>query len=669
MARVLFKTILMGDKSAGGGSTITQQLAKNLFSRKDYGIVSLPVNKVREHIIALRLEKVYTKEEILSLYVNTVSFGENTYGLSTASKRFFDKHPATLTVEEAAMLIGMLKGPSLYNPRTNHDNSIQRRNTVISQMAKYGHLNEQQIDSIQSIPIKLNYQTYTGHSGLAPYFREFLRQKLRGILDEIESNTRENYNLYTSGLKIYTTIDSRLQSYAETSIRRHMAKLQKLFHKSWNNDFPWQKDEQLIKFIMNKSSHYQLLKQDGVADDHIAEEFEKPINMNVFSWDGIKNNKMSRLDSIRYYLNFLHAGLFAMSPENGHVFAWVGGIDFKHFKYDHVVSERQAGSVFKPVVYATALENGFTPCQFVSNDTAVFTSYNNWQPRNSDRQYGGYYSLKGALTNSVNTVAARLIMQTGIENVVQTATNLGIEGEFNYVPSLALGTQEVSLLEMVRAYTAFANHGQIVEPVYIQRIEDNEGNIIFKNDGVTYGKRAFGPETSEKLLQMMRFVISQGTGVRIRTQFDVKGDLAGKTGTTQNQSDGWFIGLTPKIAVGAWVGGEYPMVRFPNLTYGQGAATALPLVGQLLEKAYDHPEFSSWENEFFRFQHIEDFADVFGCPDYQEELRERKLDPIFKLFKRDDEKEPVKDIISSIKNIFGNDKKDEDKKEERKRRR
>lgn len=657
LVRVFFKTILMRDESSGGGSTITQQLAKNLFPRKNYGVLSLPVNKVREHIVAVRLEKVYTKEEILSLYVNTVSFGEDTYGLTTASKRFFDKHPTTLKVEEAAMLIGMLKGPSYYNPRTNYDNSINRRNIVLGQMEKYGFLTDLPIDSIKELPIALKYQVYSGHSGLAPYYREFLRQHLKKLLNEIEAETGEKYDLYTGGLKVYTTIDSRLQSYAESSMKEHMAKLQELFSRSWKNDFPWQKDVDFLKFVTEQSGYYKLLKNSGISEEAIHEKLNSQVDMDVFSWDGVQHKKMSQLDSIRYYLNYLHAGFLAMSPENGFIQAWVGGIDFKHFKYDHVLSERQAGSVFKPIVYATALDNGFTPCQFVSNDTVIFASYDNWQPRNSDRKYGGYYSLRGALTNSVNTVAARLIMQTGIDNVVHTAEKLGIEGDFNYVPSLALGTQEVSLLEMVRSYTAFVNEGKIVKPVYIQRIENNQGDIIYEHKGVSFGEQAISAETSEKMLQMLRFVVSQGTGVGIRTRFDVKGDLAGKTGTTQHQSDGWFIGVTPKLVVGAWVGGEFPKVRFKNLNYGQGATTALPLVGSFLEKAYNHPDFTSWENEFFRFKYITDLEKVFDCPDFQEELQEDKLNPIFRIFKRDEDKEPVKDIITSIKEIFSKDNK------------
>lgn len=666
MLRVIFKSILMRDESAGGGSTITQQLAKNLFPRQNRGIMSLPVNKAREHIIALRLEQIYTKEEILSLYVNTVSFGEDTYGLTTASKRFFDKHPATLKVEEAATLIGMLKGPSLYNPRTNYENSITRRNVVLGQMHKYNFLNELHIDSIKKVPIQLDYQVYSGHSGLAPYFREFLRQKITKTLDDVEKETGRQYNLYTSGLKIYTTIDSRLQSYAESAMKEHMSALQALFETTWKNNYPWLKDEKFMEYVTQQSAYYKHLKESGHSNEEIKNAFSTKSDMRVFSWDKVETKSMSRIDSLRHYLNFLHAGFLAMSPENGFIHAWVGGIDFKHFKYDHVLSERQAGSIFKPIVYGTALENGFTPCQFISNDTVVFTSYDNWQPRNSDRKYGGYYSLKGALTNSVNTVAARLIMQTGIDNVVQTASKMGIEGTFNHVPSLALGTQEVSLFEMVRAYTAFVNGGKIIDPVYIQRIENNSGETIYKHSGISYGKQALSPETSEKMLQMLRFVVSQGTGVRIRTQFDVKGDLAGKTGTTQNQSDGWFIGITPKIVTGAWVGGEFPLIRFRNLTHGQGAATALPLVGNFLDKTYDHPDFKSWENEFFRFQHIDNLEELFNCPDFQEKQNERKLIPIFRIFKRDEDNKPVTNIISSIKEIFG--KEDEkDRKIKRKR--
>ncbi len=639
LARVAIKSILMDKEESGGGSTITQQLAKNLYPRKDYGIFSIFVNKAREHIISLRLEEVYTKEEILSLYLNTVSFGEDTYGLETASRRFFNNHPTTLTIEEAALLIGVLKGPTLYNPRINYENAIERRNLVLSQMNKYGYIEENKLDSLINLPLDINYSKYSGHSGLAPYFREFLRMEVGKILKEIETQTGKKYDLFKGGLKIYTTIDSRMQSYAENSVREQIRNLQDLLENHYNGKFPWNNRDKLINFLIRNSGHYKRLAEMGMAQEEIMASFRDTIKVSLFTWKGIENRKMTRRDSIMHYMNFLHAGFLAMNPGNGEIKAWVGGINFQYFMYDHVLSRRQAGSVFKPILYATALENGFSPCEFISNDSVVFEEYENWKPRNADGKYGGYYSLKGALTNSINTVAARLILETGIDKVVNTARNLGIKADLAHVPSLALGSAEISLFEMIRAYSAFLNDGRNVQPKYILRIEDEKGSLIYQDNSIDYGQSAISPETSEEMLQMLRNVVDQGTGAGMRSRFGLYNDMGGKTGTTQNQSDGWFIALTPDLIAGAWVGGEIPAVRFRDLNMGEGSITAMPIVGNFFKSVYQNAEFQNMYDHRFEFSHIENMNEIFDCPDYKEKERRRKIFRIFDIFRRKDRRD------------------------------
>jgi penicillin-binding protein 1A len=640
LARVAIKTILMQKDESGGGSTITQQLAKNLYPRSDLGFFSLPIHKAREHIISLRLEDVYSKEQLLSFYLNTVSFGENTYGLETASKRFFNIHPSVLKVEEAAVLIGMLKGPSAYNPRTNYESSQERRNWVLSRMNVEGFLSKNELDSLKNTPISTDYRRLSEHSGLAPYFREFLRIRLKNILAGLENVNGEKYDLYTGGLRIHTTINSKLQSYAEKAISNHTAELQTLLEKHYNGNYPWSDNEQLIRYLAKNSAHFKRLKEAEMPEEEIWEFFNDTVEIEVFSWEGYQKKNFSRLDSVKYYLNFLHAGLLAMDPYSGAIRVWVGGINFRTFKYDHVLSRRQAGSTFKPILYAAAIENGFTPCEFLSNDTIIFKEYDNWQPRNADRKYGGFYSLKGALTNSVNTVSARLILETGIEKVANTAKDLGIKSDFAHVPSLALGTADVSLLEMIRAYSAFLNEGRTVEPVYIQRIEDSEGNIIYENEGPEYGISSFSPQTAEIMLQMLRNVVNRGTGAGIRSRYGLYNDMGGKTGTTQDHSDGWFISLTPDLIAGSWVGGEVPVVRFRSLNLGEGSAMAMPQVAQFLKQAYDDPEFESWYSNRFQFENLQNLEEIFDCPDFKERKRARKIFEIFEnIFRGRDRRE------------------------------
>lgn len=647
--RVLFKTILLQKESSGGGSTITQQLAKNLYKRKRYSIVTVPVNKFREMIIAVRLEKVYEKKDILELYLNTVSFGENTYGIETASGRFFNKHPANLRIEEAALLIGMLKGTHIYNPKNQTEKALHRRNTVLSQMVKYGYLDISRADSLKKLPLRLNYKKLTHNEGLAPYFREFLRLQL---IDFFKNHAKEDgsiYNIYTDGLRIYTTINSDLQAYAEDAVKKHLSKLQGEFDQHWKNRKPWGKNDAILMNQVEKSVRYTGLKNKGLSHNEIMKVFNTPVNMQIFNWNGISESKMTPLDSVKHYFKFLHAGFIAMEAKTGYIRVWVGGINHRYFQYDHVNSRRQAGSTFKPIVYVAALENGHKPCDYIPNDSVVFKDYNNWTPRNADRSYGGYYSINGGLTYSVNTVSVNLLMKTGIKKVIRLAHDMGIKGNLPEVPSLALGTGEVSLFDLIKAYNVFINKGRLVEPLFLRRIEDKSGNILFEVKPQVPNKQIISQQNAEVMIQMLRNVVNNGTASTLRTVYGFGNDIAGKTGTTQMQTDGWFIGFTPDLIAGAWVGGDNPVIRFRSLAFGQGSHTALPIWAGFIKKIYADPLYRFSKNAVFDISF--DAVAQFDCPDY----RDDKYDSIWEYMRERDEK-----IIDLIKRIF--------KKRERRRR-
>ena len=433
LGRVVIKTILLGQKKAGGGSTITQQLAKNLFPRRNYGFLGMPVNKIREMATAVRIENVYTKEEILGMYLTTVPFGENTFGISSASMRFFGKSPKALKMEESALLIGMLRATGNYNPVRYPDRSRLRRNVVLGQMARYEYLEKALVDSLQELPIELNYSPLPHNAGIAPYFREFLRGELDNWCRTTSKNESGPYDLYTDGLKVYTTIDSRLQQYAEEAVQEHMASLQQKFEQHWRNRDLWRGIEEEML----------LINYDGRYSRDMATE--KARRMNVFTWEGTQEKEYNTLDSIRHYLEFLQTGFMAMDVKTGEIKAWVGGINYEYFKYDHVMAKRQVGSTFKPLVFLAALEQGISPCEFFPNDSVVYEEYENWTPRNADRTYGGYYSLKGALVHSVNTVSVNLLMESGIDTVQVLGQKAGILSSMPEVPSLALGTANISL--------------------------------------------------------------------------------------------------------------------------------------------------------------------------------------------------------------------------------
>jgi penicillin-binding protein 1A len=574
LLRVLFKSILMGKKK-GGGSTISQQLAKNLFGRKQYGFLTMPVNKIREAIIANQLEKLYNKKEIIVLYVNTVSFGEDTYGIKTSSQRFFNVSPDELQAEQAAVLAGMLKSPAIYNPRKNPEKSLERRNIVLQQMEKALYLTADESRKLQAKPLLLKYNRIDNSEGLAPYFREKLRIETEQWLREHPKADGTIYSLYTDGLKIYTTIDSRLQSYAEEATIEHLKKIQPLLRRDLKARAFFKKNYQLVTNSIKKSMRYQSLKEKLLSENEILKELQKPDSMVVFSPGEEKEMYLSPLDSVELVLSTLQIGFLVVDPHNGDVLAWVGGADFRQTQYDHIMAQRQAGSVFKPIVYAKALQTGIQPCDFIASQKITYTEYENWAPENSNEEYEGRYSVAGALANSVNTISVQLCMGAGIQNVIALARSMGIHSELPVKPSIALGTADLSLWELTGAYTTFANDGKKPDLHFITSIADEKGTILYQSKPIVV--QVLEEALAHNMTNMLRNVIDKGTAIELRNRYNFKGAIAGKTGTTQEHRDGWFMGYTSKILAGVWVGADNPSVHFSTMSQGRGSAMAMPV--------------------------------------------------------------------------------------------
>jgi penicillin-binding protein 1A len=587
LGRVFIKTLLMQNESSGGGSTITQQLAKNLYPRKEYLMLSMIVNKFREVVIARRLESAYSKEQILALYLNTIPFGDNTYGIQAAAHRFFSTTAKDIKPQDAAVLVGMLKATHSYNPRLFPDNSRGRRNVVLAQMTKYNMISKELRDSLKALPLALKFSAPKKETEVAPYFRENLKAELQQWFNENKKPDGSRYNLYTDGLKIYTTIDSKMQAYAEKAVVKQMTELQKQFFAHWGTEAPWGKNDQVVIDAARRTSRYKEMKNSGMSEEEILNVMNKPVMTQLFSWDGPKDAKVSPLDSIRHHLQFLNAGFLAMDPITGEVKAWVGGINHDFFQYDHVrvATKRQVGSIFKPLVYAAALEEGISPCEFISagQETYIDDEGEEWTPKNSNYDYPVEYSMRGALAYSVNTVSVKLINRAGIGNTIKIARKMGIRSEIPDVPSIALGSSAISLMEMTGAYAAFARDGVSSFPFFIKSIEDREGNMLNDFKPKVSGKRVVSPETAQLVRQMLKTVVDEGTASRLRWKYGVYNDVAGKTGTTQANADGWFMAITPKLVMGSWVGADDPRIRFRNTELGQGANTALPLVAYFLK--------------------------------------------------------------------------------------
>ncbi len=580
LMRVFFKTLLLGDRSSGGGSTITQQLAKNIFHRQQYPYFSMLITKFREMLIASEFEDIYSKKEILTLYLNTVPFGEHIYGVEEAGQRFFQKPAKSLNIQESAMLIGILKANSYYNPKNHPDRALGRRNVVLGQMARAEVIQGEVLDSLKALPLKLNYKKNDQNDGLATYFREYVRITLQKLIPQISDSLGESFNLYTDGLKIYTTIDSRLQTYAEKAVSKHMKALQTTFDAHWNDrSKPWEKDNNIMRKALNQSLEYQRLKSDGIPNDSIDKLINVKKEIEVHSWSGNKTHKMSTMDSIKYYLKFLNTGFLSVDPYTGQIKAWVGGINHRFFKYDHVKknAKRQVGSIFKPIVYASALEQNISPCKYIKATRETYGEKDmEWTPSNSGGKYEGKYSFEGALTKSVNTVSVKVLEKAGIENTISLAKDMGISSNIPKVPSIALGTPSISLMEMVEAYCTFVNKGKHMQPYSISRIENREGEVIWEKQAPV-SVQVLSLATSQMMIEMLKSVVDGGTAIRLRKTYHIPNDVAGKTGTTQSNADGWFMAMTPRLVTGVWVGGEYPGIHFRSTALGQGANMALPI--------------------------------------------------------------------------------------------
>ena len=631
LIRVFFKSVLLQDHSAGGGSTLSQQIAKNLYPRKSFGPLTMPINKLRESIIAYRLENLYTKDEILSLYLNTVPFAENTFGIGVASERFFSKAPSKLKVQEAATLVGMLKANNVYNPRKNPERSLERRNVVIDQMLKYGYISEAEAKKYKSEPLGLVYNLITYNEGPAPYLMEKIRPFLQSWCDDHLKEDQTSYNLYTDGLKISTTIDFDMQMAAEKAVADQMKNLQSVFDAHWGKSNPWGTDRSVVIRAMKRSDRYRNLKKNGVPEDQIKTIFKTPTSISLFSWDGTKTDEMTPMDSIQYYLKILNTGFMAMDPHSGELKAYIGGNDFRYFKYDHTTSKRQVGSTFKPIVYLGALEAGISPDTYFSNERKVYEDYDNWSPENSHDDYSGYYSMEGALAKSINTIAVDVLMKAGISNVVSLAKRMGIDSDLPEYPSLALGTASVSLEEMVCVYSEIVNGGRKVVPYYLRSIESNSGQVLEKFSNKQPDEQVAQTENCRIITQMLKAVINEGTGSTIRSVWGIDSDFAGKTGTTQDQADGWFVGMTPTLVAGAWVGGEDPSIHFRTLGEGAGGHTALPIVGQFYSQILHKSKYQAMRVSTFELPSEENMA-LLDIPPYREILEVKKRGFIHDLF-------------------------------------
>lgn len=590
-----------GNSASGGGSTLTQQLAKMLFPREDLGGFKLVLRKMKEWVIAVKLEREYTKEEVIALYLNKFDYVNNAVGIKSAAQIYFNTTPDSLRIEQAAMLVGMAKNPSYFNPNRFHERAEGRRNTVLAQMHKYGYLTETEKDSLQKIPLKLVFRPENHNEGLAPYFREYLRDVfLKKWCEENPKPDGSKYDIYRDGLKIYTTIDSRMQRYAEEATAQHMKELQLQFFKDCkqkkNAPFAWNVNKEEIKSIMNsamkRTDRYRILKKAGLTEEAIKKNFDTPVEMTLFTWNGEKDTTLSPWDSIRYAKYYLQSGFMSMEPQTGYIKAWVGGINHSHFQYDHVQigHGRQVGSTFKPFVYALAIQEGYSPCYRIPNVRTCIdmpAGQPQYCPNNSageEKYENKMVTLQFALAQSINYISAYLIKQFGAPAVADLAHRMGVVSHIDHLPSICLGTPEISVFEMVGANATFANKGTWIEPTCVTRIEDKNGKVLAEFSPKT--EEVLSEEKAYVMLQLMKGVVLGGTGSRLRYRHKLTQPMAGKTGTTQNNSDGWFMGITPDLVSGVWVGGEDRSIHFNSTAQGQGASMALPIFGIYMQKVY-----------------------------------------------------------------------------------
>lgn len=654
LMRVLVKTAILQQRNAGGGSTITQQLAKQLYSPTANNLFERILQKPNEWVIATELERLYTKQEIIAMYLNQFDFLNNAVGIKSAAQVYFNTTPAELTIEQAATLVGMCKNPSYYNPVRHNERTFHRRNTVLNQMLKADYITESECDSLKQLPLVLDFHRIDHKEGLAPYFREYLRKVLMakepkesnyaswqkqqyqedledwhnnplyGFCNKNKKADGTPYNIYSDGLRIYTTIDSRMQRYAEDAVSKHMQDLQKTFFKEkkgrsyapFSRDVTTEEINGILERTKRQSERYRVLKKSGASKEEIDANFNTPVPMQVFSYEGMIDTLMSPLDSIRYHKHFLRCGMYSIDARNGHVKAYVGGPDFRQFQYDMATEgRRQVGSTVKPYLYTLAMEEGMWPCDKVTYQPITLLDANGreWSPKNSDKKaddlIGKEVTLQWGLTNSNNWISAYLMSLYTPESLVKLLRSFGMRGPIDPVISLCLGPCEISVAEMADAYTAFPNKGIRIEPIYVTHIEDKNGNLIATFVPKTH--EIFSAETSYKMIHMLRNVIDHGTGVRVRYKYGLDMQMGGKTGTTQNNSDGWFMGFTPSLVTGVWVGGEDRSIHFDRISDGQGANMALPIWALYMKEVLNNPdiEYSLLEE----FDIPEEFNPHAGC--------------------------------------------------------
>ena len=624
------KGVATGNSDMGGGSTITQQLAKNLFPRgENLSKSKLVIRKLQEWVTATKLEYNYSKDEIIAMYLNTVFFGHNAYGVKKATETFFGKEPNEITIEEAALLAGVVNAPTKFSPKRHPDNAMNRRNLVLKRMESCDYITEAEYDSISQIPIDMSHFGVLDHrAGQATYFREFLRGEMHEWAKTHFKQDGTPYNIYKDGLRIYTTIDSRMQRYAEEAVREHLAlDLQPAFYRHWKGDpkapFVLKNQEEVDKIMMlsmKRSERYRVLKKAGWPMDSIIANFNEPVEMTLFSWDGSIDTILSPMDSIRYSKFFLQSALMSVETGTGYVRAYVGGDDYRFFQYDHVTqAKRQVGSTFKPFLYALAMQEGeYTPCTKVPNISYSIQLPDGkfWEPKDSGKsKFGEEVTLRWALAHSNNRISAYLMKRFGPEAVIQMARRMGVTSDIPAVPSICLGVCDISLYEMVGAMSTFANKGVYVKPIFITKIEDKNGNIIetFKAEQ----HEAMDEVTAYKMIELMKGVVYEGTGVRLRYKYGLRNPIAGKTGTTQNQSDGWFMGITPDLTTGIWTGAEDRSVHFKTITLGQGSNMALPIWALYMQKVYADPTLHISQGDFQKPLSNVDLD--FDCDKYEEE--------------------------------------------------
>lgn len=594
--RVFFKSILWGEKTGGGGSTLTQQLVKNLYGRPKYGILTMPVNKLKEIIIAARIEEVYNKDEVLLLYLNSVPFGEDVFGVEAAAHRYFNKPARKLKVEESAVLVGLLKANTYFNPRLNPKNSLERRNMVLSLMEKQKYLSKAASDSLRKLPLRLKYENMNAEAP-AGYFVYQVKKKTEKILENIQRKGGGEYDLKKDGLKIYTTLNMHIQQLTLEGIHKHLYGMQKLL------------DKELQNRNIKKQWYRKQLKLNG--EDNSDEK-----DIEVFDWKGVVTKKMNKTDSLWYYHRLLNASVLMTNPKNGAVITWIGGNDFKRLPFDMVMSHRQIASTFKPFLYATALENDFTPSTYLKNVQKVYPEYDNWEPQNFDHKFtkDSTVALWYALANSMNLPTLDLYFQTGRDKLINTCDRLHFPTINDDSPSIALGTLDLSLYEVVRAYGAFANKGEMTEPVMINKITDAKGTVLYERKA-TRKEKVFNEETAEMITAILQKVINEGTGTRIRNQYGIRADLAGKTGTAQDYTNAWFVAYTPNLVIGTWVGGTTPEVHFYSGN-GSGSALALPIVGNTLRAIENN---AGWRKQFLTPFAVRDSVyEELNCDPYKE---------------------------------------------------